>query len=53
LVNEALELGRAYGAVERNAARFAMAVVKPRPWMVPAYDGRELAARPARIGPRI
>ena len=51
-VNEALELGRAFGTPENKAMRWATGpgLIKARPWMVPAYDGRDLVAKPQRIG---
>jgi hypothetical protein len=49
-VNEALELSDAFGASRTKGMRLAMALIPPRPWMVPAYDGRDLRARPPRIG---
>jgi hypothetical protein len=46
-VNEALELSDAFETPREKGMRFALALVPPRPWMVPAYVGS--APRPPRI----
>lgn len=38
-----------FGMGEREAIQSALEAVPPRPWMVPAYDGRDLAPKPPRL----
>jgi hypothetical protein len=49
-MNEALELSDAFGTPRDKGMRFALALIPPRPWLVSAYDGRDLQPRPTRIG---